>query len=236
MRSWGRGALPARNKAFLTPLTVDSERGGSIEEDVGDADRDCLGDARSGVVQDGEEDGIALAAPGGAVGSGEDGVDLVAGEVAEDGLVNALGRNRENALCDGKCGGISEGSVAKKGADRGEAEIAGTGAVAPFLLQVVEKREHGRGIEVLNRQSGGGAPDAPLHEAEEDLEGVAVAGDRLRAGAALGDHPLVEKVPEQGGKGELGGRHWALSWLRHANCSNRCDVTAISSGTAERYQ
>ena len=52
---------------------------------------------------------------------------------------------------DGKCGGIPEGGIAQEGANRGEAEIAGAGAVAPRLLQVVEKREHGWGVEIFNR-------------------------------------------------------------------------------------
>jgi hypothetical protein len=128
----GGSALPQRNDALFAPFPVNPERRGSIEEDVSDADRDRLGDARSGVVQDGEEDGVALPAPRRAVGSSEDGVDLVAGEVAEDGLVDALGRDRENALRDGKCGGVPEGGVAQEGADRREAEIAVRGQLARF--------------------------------------------------------------------------------------------------------
>lgn len=62
-----------------------------------------LGDARAGVVEHGKEDGIALSAPRGAVGGGQKGLapDLVAGEEAEHGLVEALGGDRGDALGDG---------------------------------------------------------------------------------------------------------------------------------------
>jgi len=231
-----RGALPERDGAVLAPLAVEPEGGGPVEENVVAAEPDRLGHARPGVVEDGEEDRVALAAPGGAIRCGEEGVDLLPGEVAEDGPVEALGGDGEDALGDGERGGVPKGGVPEERADRREAEVAGARAVAPGLLEVVEEREHDGGIEVLDRERGRGTSGALLRETQEDLEGVAVARDGLGAGAALGDETRAEEILEERGEREPRGRNDVRSGSWPANCSNLRDVTAISSGTAERYQ
>ena len=79
----------------------------ALEKHVSDVQLDHLGDSGAGVVEHGEEDGVALSAPGGPVGSVEDRGDFLARQVAEDGLVKALDGNRENALRYGQQGRLA---------------------------------------------------------------------------------------------------------------------------------
>ena len=80
------GALPERDDTLLASLAVQKQRGRSVDEHVGDVQPGDLRDAGAGVVvEHGEEDGVALPAPGGPVGRVDDRRDLVAGQVAEDG-------------------------------------------------------------------------------------------------------------------------------------------------------
>ena len=76
-----------------------------VEEQVGDSQAGEFGDAGAGVVEHGQQDGVALPVPAAAVGRVEQRCDFVAGEVAERGFVEALRRDREHALGDGSAVG-----------------------------------------------------------------------------------------------------------------------------------
>jgi hypothetical protein len=59
---------------------------------------------------------------------------------------------------------------------------------------VVEEGEHERRVEVLQRERRGCPSGALLGEAQQQLEGVAVACDRVCAGAALGEQAPLEEL------------------------------------------
>ena len=170
---------------------------------MGDVQPGDLGDAGAGVVEHGEEDGVALPAPGGPVGRVDDRRDLVAGQVAEDGPVEALDGNREDALRDGQQGWLAQRGVAHEGPDGGEPEVAGARRVAAVGLEMVEEVEdHGR-TEIREGQRRGGASGSLCGVPEQQREGVAVAGDRVRAGAPLCDEAPVEKLLQECGERPL---------------------------------
>ena len=56
-------ALPQRDNTLLSALTMQMNGMGAIRENVGDPQVDNLGDARTGVVQDGKKRCIILSAP-----------------------------------------------------------------------------------------------------------------------------------------------------------------------------
>jgi hypothetical protein len=209
---------------------------GALEEHVGDAQPRDLGDAGAGVVEGGEHHRVALATPGGPVRGGEQGFDLLAREEAEDGAVEPLGRDGADALGDGERGGVADGRVAHEGADGGKAQVAGARGVAALALEVVKEGEHPGCVEVVEDQRRGRPSGALLEVTQQELEGVPVAGDGLGARVPLGDQALVEEVLQERGEGDLRRPHEASSGARRANCSKRCAVMAMSSGTAEKYQ
>src|SRR2546425_7887768 len=121
-------------------------------------------------------------------------------------------------------------------ADGRKPEVAGPRGVAAFCLEMVEEGEDERRVDVLDPQGRGRSPGALSGVAEQQLEGVPVAGDRVRAGAALGDQAPLEEVLEQ--------RREAVGLCRHdpppssvqAKRSKRSAAMAMSSGTPVRYQ
>ena len=170
------GALPERDDTLLASLAVQKQRGRSIEKHVGDAQTGDLGDASARVVEHGEEDGVALSAPGGPVGSVDDRSALVAGQVAENGPVEALDGNREDALRDGQQGWLAQRGVPYEGPDGGETEVARARRIAAFGFKMVEEAEdHGR-IKIREGQRRGGASGALCGVPEER------AGGRGRGG------------------------------------------------------
>jgi hypothetical protein len=44
--------------------------------------------------------------------------------------------------------------IAVEGVDRGQARVAGRRAVVPFVVEVVEERADGDGVEVVDREAG----------------------------------------------------------------------------------
>ena len=45
--------------------------------------------------------------------------------------------------------------IAVEGVDRGQARVAGRRAVVAFVVEVVEERADGHGVEVVDRETGG---------------------------------------------------------------------------------
>jgi hypothetical protein len=108
---------------------------------------------------------------------------------------------------------------------------------APFFtpcLEVVEKGEDMRGVEVAQAQGGGLGARGLAQEHEQQSERVAIGGDGLRAGflvckQVLGEERLQERS-EQGGDG------YHDSPASPANRSKRCAAMARNRGVAVRYQ
>ena len=69
--------------------------------------------------------------------------------------------------------------------DRGQPRVAGAGAVAPYGLQVCEKGEDERRVEVLEVQGRGGHGELAAREREQEPERVRVRVARMRTGRPL---------------------------------------------------
>jgi hypothetical protein len=83
----GDGVPPERHLAELSALAQYAHRHCPGEIDVANVQPHQLGDTGPRVVGDGEEDVVALPAPGGAVAHREQGIHLVPGKKAQDRFV-----------------------------------------------------------------------------------------------------------------------------------------------------
>ena len=112
----------------------------------------------------------------------------------------------------------------------------GSGLVAADGLEVVEKVQHGRCVQVVQRQGSRWLAGALFEVAEQQLERVAVALDGACAGAALRDQTPEEEVLHELVEADPRRSHGAPAGSRPAKASNRSATMLISSGTADRYQ
>ena len=95
---------------------------------------------------------------------------------------------------------------------------------------MIEELAEKAGVEVGEREAGGGTAEARGGEAQEQAEGVAVGGHRVWARP-----PLLEQAVGKEGlqeRGEVGGAHGASSRVPVA----RSVASRRSSGTASMYQ
>ena len=122
-----------------------------------------------------------------AVRRGQERVDLFVGEVGDDRAVEAFGRDGEHAADERGVLGVAERGEAEHRVDRRQARVAGAGAVAALVLEVIEERRDQRCVEILDLELGWLFAGALLREGEQQPEGVAVGGDRVRADALLAD-------------------------------------------------
>ena len=120
--------------------------------------------------------------------------NFVAGQVAEDRPVEPFDGNREDALRDGQQGWLAQRGVAHEGPDGGETEVSRARGIAAFRFEMVEEVEDHGCVEVLKGQCRGRPSGALCGVPEKQCEGVAVAGDRVGAGAALRDEAPVKEV------------------------------------------
>jgi hypothetical protein len=168
---------------------------------------------------------IASPRPGRPVRSVKQRLDLGGGEERDGSLLAAFRRDREHAL--DQCGvlGVAQRGVLKERVDGGEADVAGPGAVAALVLEVLEERPDRGRVELRELKPRGWRSGLLLHEGEQQPERVAVAGDRVRADAPLAEQPVGEICLKRRGEGRHGR---VLSWLG----SSRLAASASSSGAA----
>lgn len=75
--------------------------------------------------------------------------------------------------------GVSQSREAKERMDGGEPNVSSARTIAPIDFQVVQKRTHDFGIEIIKAERRGHFSALVLDEGEQDLEGVAVGIDRV---------------------------------------------------------
>ena len=217
-----------RGNPLLAPLADAAHVRPDPELEVSTGEPGKLGEAQAGLGRQQEECMIASAGRGGAVRRGEERLQFGTVEEGDEGALDALGRDGEHA--PDECGvfGMTEGREAKERMDRGEADVAGAGAVAASLLEMLEEGAHAGGVEVRKGELRGCHPGALVHEGEQEPEGVAIGGDRMRAGIAL----TAEPVAKEGFEGRCECAHGRVSMAR----SRRSPARASNSGAACRYQ
>jgi len=101
----------------------------------------------------------------------------------------------------------------------------------PLLFEVLQELPDERGVEVGEAEVAGCLAGLALGEGEQEPAGVAVGGDRVRAGLLLPGQPVGEEALQDGG--QVG--HDASRPSCPAG-SSLAAARARSSGTAERYQ
>ena len=74
-----------------------------------------------------------------------------------------------------------------EGVNRAEPRVAGPRTVAAFVFEVAEERADQRRVQVVDVQLEWLLTSLVVREAQQQPERVAVGGDSLRAGIALGD-------------------------------------------------
>ena len=82
------------------------------------------------------------------------------------------------------------GDIAEEGPDRGQAGVAGPRVVAAFAFEMAEEPADELCVDVRDPEFRGLFPRLPLGEADQQAEGVVVAGDGVRARPALLDGAL----------------------------------------------
>ena len=215
-------------RALLPAFAGDPDVGAGAEVDVADAQAGELGDAHAGLDHEHQQRVVAAAEPGGRVGRGEQRLDLVEIEVGDGVALVALGRDRHHPRDRvGVLGMLERGETVER-VDRPEPRVAGPGAVAPVLFEMGEERADQRRVEIVDVQLEWLLAGLLVREGQQQPERVAVGGDGLRAGVALGDQPLGEERLQRGR--ERG--HESTS----GSCSRRRLISSSSSGTASRYQ
>src|SRR4029077_8375134 len=116
--------------------------------DVGDVEVAELLDAGGGVVGQGEQDGVPDSACAGRAGCGEQGLDLVAGQVVQRRGRGLLLPDREDLGDPAKLVGLLDGGVAGERLDYRQGLVAGGGRAAARLLQPVQEPQDAGPVDV----------------------------------------------------------------------------------------
>jgi len=130
-----------------------------------------------------------------------------------------LFKNRGDAMLD----------KAHEGLDRGQAGIAGTGAVVSHRLEVGQELHHQRRIELFQVKLGRGHIEPIACELQEQLKAVGITLAGVRARATLQGKPFPKE------RGEMRGnrRHGIAPCIKD---SQTLAMSVISCGVFSRYQ
>lgn len=115
----------------------------------------------------------------------EQGLDLLAVEVADQSLIGFFHRNGTDLPRLLKAGRHSVFQEAKKRVNSCEPCVAGAGRTPPLNLDVLEECEDERDIQLVDGELGWPDTEAASGEADQKLEGISVGFARVRTGLAL---------------------------------------------------
>jgi hypothetical protein len=161
-----------------------------------------------GVVEQGQQEVIALAGGRRAVDLGEEVRKLRIGQVAEHRACGLLDGNRQHPLAHDRASGVALKDVAKEAVDRGQTGIARPDGIVPVRLQVGQKPQDQLGSQVLELECGDGSMGDVTRKPQEELERVAVGGDGVPADVSLGCEMADEEGRDEGR--EIGAHHDGL--------------------------
>src|SRR5436309_623207 len=137
---------------------------------------------------------VAASNPGMRIGRSEERFDFLPYKEGDHGASETLTGDGQDPLNVLGLRGLLEGGVAEEGADGGEAHIATACCAAAALLQVIEKRTDQRRINVGEVQAGGWLMLLLLRKVQQQAEGIAIRGDRVRAGLSLSHQALGKEA------------------------------------------
>ena len=185
---------------------------------------------RSPVWTASDEHGVvAPAGPGAAVGCGEQRVDLGVGEPGDRLALVAFGGDGQHALDRGGVFGMAAARRSRTGSGWRRAASCGCGPCCAGRCSRWSKNAAISGASRSAMSSADGVlPVLAVAKREQQPERVAVAGDGVGRGAALGDEPVGEERLQH--RRERG--HGRPS----SCCSRRAAASCMSSGTADKYQ
>src|ERR1019366_9662103 len=94
--------------------------------------------------------------------------------------------------------GLAHGHEPEEGSDRGKTNIAAAGAVTAQSFDMGEEVAHKGGVYILDLQFRRSPAGLFTGEAQQQAEGIAVAGNRVRARLHLGAEPVGEELLDEG--------------------------------------
>ena len=192
------GGGKQRRVAFLPAFSCAVDVRPGLDPDAVAGQAGELGDSQAGLDGEGEHGVVAPAGPGFLVAGSEERVGLVRGEVGDVGAVAALAGDGQDPLDQRAVLGMAQGGVGEERVDCRQAGVAGPDAVAAIVLQVLQERGDGRGVEVGETERARRFPRSGGGEADQQPERVAVGGDRGGAGVPLADQPAGEELLQDG--------------------------------------
>jgi hypothetical protein len=129
-----------RDGALFAALSLAADRCTVAERDVRAVQACEFGDTQAGLDGQGQHGLVAPAFPASRIRCRQQRVAFIGGQEGDGPLVEPLGRDVQDAGDEQGMLWVLERGEGEQGADRGQADVAGPGAVAALVLQMIEER------------------------------------------------------------------------------------------------
>jgi hypothetical protein len=185
---------PQRADPLLVALAVNAHvswpKGPAVN--ICRCERERLADARTGVVEEDEEDVVTEARRRAALGLGEDCTYLLGLEVRDGAPTRLLRADGEDALVLLRAREVVPEKRLDESSDGGEPAVARAGAIAARRFEIVEKGEHALDRDVIEPEVRDRTASAPCEEEKEEAQGIAVRSHGVWAGSSHAAQVLVD--------------------------------------------
>jgi hypothetical protein len=191
---YGDRGFRQRSAPFLAALADHADVSTRTDCDILAFEPGHFGQTQTRLYRYQEKRVIAPAEPGALIGSGEQGIDLLTREEADQGPREALAGDGKHTLDLRGMGGCLEGRVTKERVNGGQAQITASNAQPSLLFQMIEKRHNQGGIDFFEPQARGRLMKPLLRILQEQTEGVAIGTDRMGTHLPLLHQALREET------------------------------------------
>jgi len=197
------GLFPQRRAAFLPTFALATDVCAVIQHHVFTTQANQLRQPQSRFHRHPQQDGVASASPRLLIGCLEQRFHLHVRQIVDRPARVPLAGDSQNALRLRHVFGFLQGHVAEEGMNRCQPSVAAACAIAPCVLQVIEKGDQEGHIDLSQSELRGLFLQTLLGKLQEQAERVAVTGDRMRTDTSLPNQSIREEPLEQPGKGGL---------------------------------
>ncbi len=226
------GVRSERGGALPTTLAAALDVSGEIDCDVAAFEAGQFRHPQTGLHGQEQQGPIPPSLPGREVGCGKKRHDFLFVEILDHALFVPFVGHGQHLLAVVEELRLVAGNVGEERPDGGQPGVAAADAVVAPGLEVVEEVPDHCSIDVSDRQVGWCPPEPTGRELQQQPEGVAVAGQRVGAGAKLTCQSVGEECLHMWRQRVNG--HSASPSLN--GCPDRALTSARSSGTASMYQ
>jgi hypothetical protein len=187
------GGLIERHQSLLRSFASQEDLVWRSHPNICDVDVLCFRLSGASPHQKQQERAVSASSPSGAIRSCEKSCGFFGSEMTNELPVGSLRRDENDSLGNANGAGVDTSRVVKEGSDGRQSSVSRSHNVSAFGLEMIEKRQHGLLVKILEAKATRGPAATIRSEEQQQLQRISIAINRAFTCALLMNQSLSEE-------------------------------------------